>query len=57
MLDQPTDVTGANFSGADLRGADLSHVQGLTLQQISGAIIDETTVLSAEMRALLSSNV
>ncbi len=50
MLAQ-TDVTGALFEGADLRGVDLSGVIGLTAEQLQSAIIDNTTVLPDELQA------
>lgn len=40
-----TDVAGACFDGADLRGVDLSQVIGLTCEQVSRAIIDDSTSL------------
>ena len=43
--DTKTDVTGACFAGADLRGADLRHVIGLTPEQINTAVVDESTLL------------
>jgi len=45
MQDSATDVTGACFEGADLRGVDLREVVGLTMDQIRGAIVDETTLI------------
>ncbi len=44
-----TDVTGAVFDGADLRGADLSGVVGLSVEQLQMAIIDETTILPSDL--------
>ena len=37
--------TRANLTGADLRGVDLRKVIGLEAEQITHAIIDETTEL------------
>jgi uncharacterized protein YjbI with pentapeptide repeats len=36
---------GVNFFGADLRGVDFTKAIGLTIEQIEGAVIDETTTL------------
>ena len=38
-------LAGAVFTGADLRGADLTGAHGLTSDQLSQAIVDETTKL------------
>ena len=46
-----TDVRGAIFEQADLRGADLSGVVGLTADQISRAIVDDATILPAYLQA------
>ena len=45
-----TNVCGTLFDGADLRGADLSGVIGLTVEQLSNAVTDETTVLPVEIQ-------
>jgi uncharacterized protein YjbI with pentapeptide repeats len=36
---------GANFFGADLRGVDFTEATDLTVEQIEGAVTDETTTL------------
>ena len=41
-------LEGAILDGADLRGVDLSQVMGLTPQQLTTAIVDETTILPTE---------
>ena len=48
--DTATDVTGACFQGADLRGVDLREVVGLTSEQIRDAIIDEQTQLPGYLK-------
>ena len=45
MQDTATNVSDACFEGADLRGVDLREVVGLTIDQVRGAIVDETTQL------------
>ena len=40
-----TNLGGAILDGADLRGADISCVFGLTAEQLRGAIIDKTTMM------------
>lgn len=40
-----SDFEGANLTGTNLVGADLSDARNLTTEQLSRAIIDETTVL------------
>ena len=47
-----TDVTGACLAGADLRGADLRHVVGLTISQLSDAILDATTILPSYLNSV-----
>ncbi|MFE1551414.1 pentapeptide repeat-containing protein [Streptomyces sp. NPDC058718] len=47
-------LCGAKFGGADLlgtdfSGADLREATGLTAEQLSGAVIDETTTLPEEL--------
>jgi len=54
------DLTGANMRGANLaeanltgtilRGADLSEVRNLTRKQLAVAIVDDSTILPAELR-------
>ena len=51
-----TDVSGACFVGADLRGADLRGVIGLTREQLEEAILDDTTQLPVEFLAALTRN-
>ena len=56
------DCTNANFRGADfqdaklvgtiLRGADLTDVKHLTSEQLSLAIIDDTTILPAYLKSV-----
>ncbi|MFH8614712.1 pentapeptide repeat-containing protein [Streptomyces sp. NPDC017979] len=50
------DLRGANFAGASLvgaflEGADLRECEGLTPEQLSGALIDESTRLPTELAA------
>ena len=45
-----TDVSGAVFDGADLRGADLTGVTGLTVEQLWSAKVDETTRFPAHLQ-------
>ncbi len=47
-----TDVSGACLEGADLRGADLRDVVGLTVSQLSNAILDATTTLPAYLNGV-----
>ena len=54
IRESATDVTGACFEGADLRGVDLRQVVGLTVDQIRGAIIDQTTLLPEHLKQLAS---
>ncbi|MCK2167183.1 pentapeptide repeat-containing protein [Thalassospira xiamenensis] len=42
---KPTNLTGAEFYGADLRGADLEKVVGLTTKALEGACLDASTKL------------
>ncbi len=56
MEDTATDVTGACFEGADLRGVDLRQVVGLTIDQIRGAIVDQTTLLPEHLQQPASSD-
>lgn len=49
------DLRGANLAGAILmgtilRGADLSDVKNLTKQQLAVAVVDDTTILPADLQ-------
>jgi hypothetical protein len=46
-------LDGADLRGADLRGADLRSCQGLTAEQLQGAILDHRTRLPRELQYLL----
>jgi uncharacterized protein YjbI with pentapeptide repeats len=41
----------ANLEGTNLVGADLSDAYNLTREQLAKAIIDDTTILPADLRA------
>jgi len=56
MSETATDVSGTCFDGADLRGVDLSQVIGLTGDQISRAIVDETTPPPAYIEPIAGSS-
>lgn len=45
-------LTGARLDGTDLRGADLRQSEGLTQEQLNGAIGDENTILPDEPEGL-----
>ena len=45
ISDAITNFDGAILAGADLRGVDISCVDGITAKQLQGAIIDETTMM------------
>jgi hypothetical protein len=47
------DFTGARFEDTDLRGAKLYNAKGLTIDQLKKAIIDESTLLSKDLRQAL----
>jgi hypothetical protein len=40
-----THLKNANLKGTDLRGVDISCADGITADQLRGAIIDETTMM------------
>ncbi|WP_055585569.1 pentapeptide repeat-containing protein [Peterkaempfera griseoplana] len=42
-------LSGASLLGTDLRGADLTDAVSLTAEQLSGAVLDEHTVLPPEL--------
>lgn len=44
-----TNMFGTCLRGADLRGVDLSEVEGLTIYQLKRAIVDRRTRLPREM--------
>jgi uncharacterized protein YjbI with pentapeptide repeats len=46
-----SDLKNANLKGAILRGADLRDVTNLTREQLSEAVIDETTLLPEHLVA------
>ena len=48
-----TQLNRAILDGADLRGADLRSCQGLTAEQLQGAILDHRTRLPRELQYLL----
>lgn len=43
------DLTGAAFEGTQLGGADLTGVRGLTSEQLTGAEVDDLTMLPSEL--------
>jgi uncharacterized protein YjbI with pentapeptide repeats len=43
-------LDGADLTGADLRHAYLDDVEGLGLEQLRAALVDQTTMLPAELR-------
>lgn len=45
------DLAATYFSGADLRGADLSLAKNLTFEQLTGAIINENTILPENLES------
>jgi uncharacterized protein YjbI with pentapeptide repeats len=45
-----TDVSGATFYGADLRGTDLSELVGLTTEALEGACLDENPKLPPSVK-------
>ena len=56
MISQPnTTVDHSRFLGADLRGADLSCVEGITAEHLRGAIIDKTTLMPPGLEHLVRS--
>ncbi len=42
-----------NFSGVDLRGKDLSCLDGITAEQLREAIIDQTTMMPPGLEHLV----
>jgi uncharacterized protein YjbI with pentapeptide repeats len=50
-----SDLKNANLKGAILRGADLRDVANLAWEQLSEAVIDETTMLPADLEEHCSS--
>ncbi|MEM9732476.1 MAG: pentapeptide repeat-containing protein [Pseudomonadota bacterium] len=44
---QGADLRGANLSGTILKGANLAEVENLTIEQLSEAVLDHSTVLPA----------
>ena len=42
-----------NLAGVDLRGEDLSCVDGITAEQLRGAILDQTTMMPPGLEHLV----
>ncbi len=54
MSESPTNFElPSNLAGVDLRGEDLSCVDGITAEQLRGAILDQTTMMPPGLEHLV----